>query len=206
MNSHVPVQFSSHPWMKSIASPIIPGNSLIVWRSSSELGNFLSLLSWPARICILSARLFIASWDSSWVLRCCQIYQSYHSHRKQRRRLPDMQYRCKKTQFALQNSACSSQIAGMCAVQGWFTPLIVFPIPITISTPSFAEPRWPKMGLNLSKFSTVLLNCISNAAKAESEACNWTWVGNLHIGSNQDNVPQRQATTVILGPYHQILP
>ena len=192
--------------MKSITSIIIPGNSFIICHSSSEFGTFLSLLSWPARVRMLSARLFIASGDSSWALKCCQIYQSYHSHRKQRRRSPGMQYQCKKTQFLLQNSACSSQITGMCAFQGWFTSLIVFPIPITISTPLAAEPRWPKMGLNLSKFSIALLNCISNAVKVESKAYNWTWVGNFYIGSNQDSIPQRRATAVILEPDHRILP
>ena len=175
MNSYVRVHFSSHSWMKSITSPTIPGNSFNVCCSSPELGTFLSLSSWPARILMLSVRLFIASWDSSWVLRCCQICQSYHLHRKQRSS-PDMRYQCKKTQFSLQNSACSSQIAGMCAFQGYLTSLIVFPIPITISAPSFVEPRWPKMGLNLSKFSIALLNCISNAVKVESKAYNWTWV------------------------------
>ena len=139
MNSYVRVHFSSHSWMKSITSPTIPGNSFNVCRSSSELGTFSSLSSWPARILMLSVRLFIALWDPSWVLRCCQIYQSYHSHREQRRS-SGMQYRCKKTQFSLQNSACSSQITGMCAFQGWFTSLTVFPIPITISMPSFVEP------------------------------------------------------------------
>jgi len=64
----------------------------------------------------------------------------------------------------------------MCTFQGWFTPLIVFLISITISTPSFAEPRWPKMGLNLFKFSIVLVNCRSNAIKAELEAYSWSWV------------------------------
>ena len=205
MNSYVRVQFSSHSWMKSMASPIIPGNPLIVWHSSPELGTFLSLSSWLARIWILSARLFIASWDCSWVLRCCQIYQSYYSCRKQKRSSPGMRDRCKKTQFSLQNSACSSQTTGMCAFQGWFTWLIVFPIPITISTPLFAEPRWLKMGLNLSRFSIAFLNFRSNVIKAESEACNRTWVGDLHIESNQDNIPQRRATAVILELYHQIL-
>ena len=176
MNSYIRVQFSSHSWMKSIASLIILGNSLIVWRSSPELGTFLSLSSWPARIWILSARLFIASWDSSWVLRRCQIYQSYYSRQKQKRSSPGMRDRCKKTQFSLQNSAFSSQIAGMCAFQGCFTSLTVFPISIPISTPSLAEPRRFKMGLNLSKFSIALLNCISNAVKVESKAYNWTWV------------------------------
>jgi len=85
-----------------------------------------------------------------------------------------MRDRCKKTQFSLQNLACSSQITGMCAFQGWFTSLIVFPILINISAPSFMEPRRLKMDLNLSKFLIVLLNCISNAVKAESEACNRT--------------------------------
>ena len=191
--------------MKSITPPTIPGNSFNVCCSSSELGTFLSLSSWPAKILMLSVRLLIASWDSSWVLRCCQIYQSYHLHRKQRRS-PDMQYRWKKTQFSLQNSACSSQITGMCTFQGWFTSLTVFPIPITISAPLAAEPRRPKMGLNLSKFSIALLNCISNAVKVESKAYNWTWVGNFYIGSNQDSIPQRRATAVILEPDHRILP
>ena len=113
MKSHVRVQFSSHSWMKSITSPIIFGSSFIIWRSSPKLGTFLSLSSWPARICILSARLFIASWDSSWVLRCCQIYQLHYSCRKQRRSSPGMRYQYNKTQFSLQNSTCSSQIAGM---------------------------------------------------------------------------------------------
>ena len=206
MNSYIRVHFSSHSWRKCITSPTIPGNSSNVCRSSSELGTFLSLSSWPARILMLSIRLFIASWDSSWALRCCQIYQSYHLHRKQRRRSPDMQYQCKKTQFLLQNSAFLSQIESMYAFQGWFTSLTVFPIPITISMPSFAEPRWPKMGLNLSKFSIVLLNCISNAVKVESKAYNWTWVGNIYIGSNQESIPQRRATPVILELDHRILP
>ena len=176
MNSYVHVHFSSHSRMKSITSSTIPGNSFNVCCSSPELGTSLSLSSWPARILMLSVRLFIASWDSSWVLRCCQIYQSYYLRRKQKRSSPGMRDRCKKTQFSLQNLACSSQITGMCAFQGWFTSLIVFPISITISAPSFLEPRRVKMGLNLSKFSIALLNCISNAVKVESKAYNWTWV------------------------------
>ena len=206
MNSYVRVHFSSHSWMKSITSPTISGNSFNVCRSSSELGTFLSLSSWLARILMLSVRLFIASWDSSWVLRCCQIYQSYYSCRKQKRSSPGMRDRRKKTQFSLQNLACSSQIRGMCAFQGWFTSLIVFPISINISAPSFVGPRRLKMDLNLSKFSIVLLKCIPNAIRVESKAYNWTWVGKFYIRSNQDSIPQRRATAVILEPDHRILP
>ena len=206
MNSYVRVHFSSHPWRKSITSPTIPGNSFNVCRSWSEVGTFLSLSSWPARVLMLSVRLFIASWDSSWVLRRCRIYQSCYSHRKQKRNSPCMRCQCKKTRFSLQNSACSSQIAGMCAFQGWFTSLTVFPISIPISTPLLAEPRRLKMGLNLSKFSIVLLNCISNAVKVESKAYDWTWVGKFYIGGNQDSKPRRRATVVILEPDYQILP
>jgi len=80
----------------------------------------------------------------------------------------------------------------MCTFQGWFTPLIVFPISITISTPSFAEPRRPKMGLNLFKFSIMLVNCRSNAVKAELEAYSWSWVEMLeaiqiaYLGDNPE--------------------
>ena len=47
--------------MKLITSPIMLENSSIAWRSSSELEIFWSLSNWPARVRILSARLFIDS-------------------------------------------------------------------------------------------------------------------------------------------------
>ena len=73
--------------------------------------------------------------------------------------------------LATEFSLVKSDSGHVCfSFQGWFTSLIVFPIPITISTPSFAEPRQPKMCLNLSKFSIMLVNCRSKAVKVESEA------------------------------------
>ena len=62
----------------------------------------------------------------------------------------------------------------MWAFQEWFTPLIVFPIWIPISTPSLADSRRFKMGLNLFRLSIVLLNCTSNAVKVESKVYDWT--------------------------------
>ena len=73
--------------------------------------------------------------------------------------------------LATEFSLVKSDSGHVCfSFQGWFTSLMVFPIPITISTPLFVEPRWPKMCLNLSKFSTMLVNCRSKAVKVESEA------------------------------------
>ena len=73
---------------------------------------------------------------------------------------------------------------GIRAFQGWFTMLIVFPISIPISTPSPADPRWPKMDLNSSNLSIMLLTCASSALRSQSWAYDWSSVGNLHVESN----------------------
>ena len=69
-NRHIHDQFSSHFWIKSNTSLIIPSKLLIKAPSLSDFTNFLSRLSWPARLLMLSARYFIASRDSSWALKC----------------------------------------------------------------------------------------------------------------------------------------
>ena len=101
MNSYIRVQCLSQSWIKTITSFIMVENSFIVWRSSSEFGTLRSLSSWWARVRILSARLFIDPWDSSWALRCYQFHQSYYSNRKLKENSPGMQHRCKKTPFLL---------------------------------------------------------------------------------------------------------
>ena len=77
-NGHVHMQLSSHLRMKTTTSSTISGNSSTVLRSWSEIGTSFSLSNWPENTWMLLARLFIVSYDSFWVFKCCRNNQRYY--------------------------------------------------------------------------------------------------------------------------------
>ena len=79
MIERAPDQLLSHFSIKSTTSSIIPSNSLMILRNSSEFGSSLSLVSWSARTLMPSARFCIASRDSFWASKCYKTYQAYCS-------------------------------------------------------------------------------------------------------------------------------
>lgn len=210
MNGYVHIQLSSHLRMKITTSSMKFGNSPIVLCSWSDIGTSLSLTSWPASTCMLFARLFIASYDSFRVFRCCQNNQWSYQRWKQKKSQLCMWPRCKRMQHVWQDSAASSQTTYRNNSQQSITLLIATPRSIGIPA-SFAEAGQCGVDCNLFSFATSSFSfTTSSLIRGYTAFRSMLWLYSCmwreNHSSEKDSVPWWQATAVIRRSDYQISP
>jgi len=130
-----------------------------IWKLSDSTLKWIwywNLLSWPASTCMLIARLFIASYNSFSVFRCCENDQWSCWRWKQKKSLLCTHPKYRRIQHVWRDSATSSQTTYRNNSQQSITLLIAVPRLMNIPA-SFAEAEQYRADCNSSSFTTSSL-------------------------------------------------